>query len=507
MRAAQRGIIVAGCCGMAYTQLTLSAAAIDFTRQLGGNGLHVGILNALPTGMLFLQFLAALLANHLQYRRPVWMTLSIIQRLMYIPVLAGPWIWPQVPDSTWLWIYISAVAVEQGLQHFGSPLWLSWMGDYLPHRGLSEYWGVRHLWMQWSAAAALCGAALLLHQTGMGVRAGFPLLVIFGCVLGVIDILLFLRVEEPPVARVPNPSLKKVLAAPFRHAGFRSFIGFMCAFQFAAMLGATFISLFLLQHVGMSLFQVLMLWTFSWVGGAVTSRQLGIWAERWGNKPVLVLCTAFKSVLMISLLTIPENVTLAFWLLVPVFMFDAALNAGFTISQNGFLLKNSPAENRTMYIAAGTALAGLVGGATSVVAGVILSSLNGWHVDLNGYNFTGFHLMFVISIGLRLLSLLLVAKIQEPHVYETMQVVTQLVGVGPLRLLRYPVGLYREWSTREVTVTAEVVTVRTEAPEPVPLPMTPPVLKPEFVGVAVARPPLPAPHVRLVRDEEPVGAR
>lgn len=494
---------------MAYTQLTLSAAAIDFTRQLGGNGLHVGVLNALPTGMLFLQFLAALLANHLQYRRPVWMTLSIIQRLLYVPVLAGPWIWPGVPDSTWLWIYICAVGVEQGLQHFGSPLWLSWMGDYLPHRGLSEYWGVRHLWMQWTAAATLCGGAILLHESGMGIRVGFPLLVIFGSVLGVIDILLFLRVEEPRVTPVPNPSLRKVLAAPFRHAGFRSFIGFMCAFQFAAMLGATFISLFLLQHVGMSLFQVLMLWTFSWIGGAVTSRQLGIWVERWGNKPVLALCTAFKSVLMMSLLAIPEDVTLAFWLLVPVFMFDAALNAGFTIAQNGFLLKNSPAENRTMYIAAGTALAGLIGGVTSVFAGVALSSLGAWQLDLNGYAFTGFHLMFAISIVLRLASLLLVARIQEPHVYETMQVVTQLVGVTPLRLLRYPVGLYREWSTREVTETTVVVTVQVAHSATAPLPMSPPVLKPEFVVPApvAIKTPLPAPHVRLVREEEPVGAR
>lgn len=511
LRAAQRGIIVAGCCGMAYTQLTLSAASIEFTRSLGGNGLHVGVLNALPTGMLFLQFLAALTANHLRYRRPLWLTCSLIQRVLYIPIMLGPWIWPQVPDSTWLWLYIGVVAVEQGLQHFGSPLWLSWMGDYLPHRGLNEYWGVRHLWMQWSAAAALCAGALMLHEFDMGVKVGFPILVLIGSVLGVTDILLFLRVEEPPVTPVPNPEIRKVLLAPFKHPGFRSFIGFMCAFQFAAMLGATFISLFLLQHVGMTLFQVLMLWTFSWIGGAITSRQLGIWAERWGNKPVLVLCTTFKSVLMISLLCIPENVTLAFWLLVPVFMFDAALNAGFLIAQNGFLLKNSPAENRTMYIASGTALAGMIGGVTSIVAGIALSSLGDWHLDFNGYEFTSFHLMFVISIVLRLLSLVLVARIQEPHVFETIQVVTELVGVTPLRLLRYPVGLYREWTTREL-----ILEVRTEAEtvaaSPVLLPITPPVLKPEFLTVQATPAPvpaqmqIPAPHVRLVREEAPVGA-
>lgn len=445
---------MAGCCGMAYTQLTLSAAAIDYTRQLGGGGLHVGVLNALPTGMLFMQFLAALAANHLQYRRTLWITLSVVQRLTYVPVVIGPWLWPQVPDATWLWLYIAVVGIEQGMLHFGTPLWLSWMGDYLPHRGLNEYWGVRHLWMQWTGAAVLCGGAILLHFSGLGIRSGFPVLVMIGAVLGVTEALLFLRIEEPPVSKVPEPDLKKVLLAPLRHPGFRSFIGFMCAFQFAAMLGATFISLYLLQYVGMTLFQVLLLWTFSWIGGAFMSRRFGVWAERWGNKPVLVLCTAFKSVLMISLLLVPREQVTAFWMLVPVFMFDAALNTGFAISQNGFLIKNSPSENRTMYIAAGTALAGIIGGGTSVIAGIALSSLGNWQLDLNGYAFTGFHLMFSISIVLRLATLLLVIRIQEPHVYETLQIVTQLVGVGPLRMIRYPVGLYRNWTTRELSSAA-----------------------------------------------------
>lgn len=484
LRAAQRGIIVAGCLGMAYTQLTLSAAAIDFTRQLGGGGLQIGLLNALPTGMLFMQFLAALAANHLQYRRRLWMTLSVIQRLIYVPVVAGPWLWPAVPDSTWIWLYISVVALEQGLLHFCTPLWLSWMGDYLPHRGLNEYWGVRHLWMQWTAAAVLCGGAILLSESQLDIRAGFPLLVLIGAALGVADVLLFLRVEEPPVARVPHPELKAVLLAPLKHPGFRSFIGFMCFWHFAAMLGATFISLYLLQHVGMTLFQVLMLWTFSWIGGAISSRQLGIWAERWGNKPVLVLCTAFKSVLMFALLAIPEDITLAFWCLVPVFMFDAALNAGFAISTNGFLLKNSPAENRTMYIAAGTALAGMVGGVTSVLAGALLTALGDWQVDLDGYAFNGFHLMFVLSIVLRLAAVILVARIQEPHVYEAIQVVTQLVGVAPLRILRYPVGLYRNWGAREAAAEAGRRRPRGDAPRPGPIapPHIPPVPAPRVTA-------------------------
>ena len=39
------------------------------------------------------------------------------------------------------------------------------------------------------------------------------------------------------------------------------------------MVGAPFISMYLLEHVGMDLFHVLLLWTISWVGGAVLSQS------------------------------------------------------------------------------------------------------------------------------------------------------------------------------------------------------------------------------------------
>ena len=72
---------------------------------------------------------------------------------------------------------------------------------------------------------------------------------------------------------------------------------------------------------------------------------------------------------MIGLLVCPADPTIAFWLLAPIFMIDAFLNAGITIANNGFMIKNSPRENRTMFIAAGTGFAGMVGGVASIAAG------------------------------------------------------------------------------------------------------------------------------------------
>ena len=440
---AQRAIIVAGCLAMAYTQLSMSPATIEFARSLGGNGLHIGILGALPAGMLFMQFLAAVLANHLQYRRRVWFAVTLVQRLVLLPLAACPFFISSISDASWLWLLILATAINHALIHFGTPLWLSWMGDYLPHKGLNQYWGIRHRWMQWTGAVSLLLAALFVLKTGVDIRVAFATLIVAGAVFGVADLMFFFKVEEPPVTPAEEPALSKVLSAPFRQPGFRSFISYACFWNFAAMIGAPFISLYLLSYVGLDLFRLMMLWMFCWVGGALLAGRLGGIAERFGNRPVLILCTAFKSTNMIALLLVPRDPNMAFWILIPVFIVDSILNAGIAIASNGFMIKNSPNGNRSMYIAAGMALAGLVGCATSVACGGVLILLSSWQVPWGSAEFNGFHLLFAVSLMLRLVAVCFAVLIKEPKSENAAYVVTQLIGATPMRILRFPVGLYR----------------------------------------------------------------
>lgn len=436
---------------MAYTQLTSCAAAITYIKALGGNGFHVGVFNALPTGMLFMQFVAASLANRVKYRRPWWFWVTLLQRLMLLPFVLGPWLMPQWGDTFWLWAFLAAWAINNGMIHFGTPLWLSWMGDYLPKDGLNTYWGTRHLWMQLSAAVALLGSGLFLLSPDSDFRSGYAILVLVATVVGIIDILMFFRVDEPPVTPLPQASLREILSGPFRHRGFRRFIAFTCFWNVAAMAGAPFISLYLLDYVQLTLFQVLLLWTFSWVGGAVSSRWLGDLAERYGNRPVLIICTTLKSINMLALLSVgPGQNWWNFAWLAPLFMIDMALNTGIAIANNGFLFKQSPAANRTMFIAAGTAIAGLAGGITSILGGLFLVFTDGWHTELwGGYVIEGYRTLFLISVLLRFIAAVLVRRVREPETTRTSQVVTLLLGVDVTRVLRFPVGLYRRENAAE----------------------------------------------------------
>jgi MFS family permease len=476
--AAQNAVIAAGCLGMVYTQLTMSPATIEYARSLGGGASHIGLLGALPTAMLFMQFLAAAVANHLRYRRPLWLAVSIVQRLVFVPLAVGMWIWPETPPAVWLWTFIALTAVNHALLHFGTPLWLSWMGDYLPPGQLNRLWGARQFWMQWCGAVALFAGAVYLYQDAGGVRHAFAVLLLVGAAFGVADILLFLKVHEPPVTPVAVPRLREVFSAPFRDRNFRSFIAFTSFWHVAAMTGAPFISYYLLTHIGMSAYRVLLLWTFSWVGGAVFSQRMGTFAERYGNRPLLILCTAFKSVNMLTLIVLPADPDLAFWFLVPMFMFDAVLNSGIAIANNGFLIKNSPAANRTMFIAAGTAVAGLVGGLTSIASGFLLESLPARVGTFEAYWLGGaisrFHVVFGISLALRLVAAVLARGVREPSSVDTRVVLMNLIGATPLRILLFPLGLYRNQEVAEsqpASIPLPAVAASEPMPEPVPIPV------------------------------------
>ena len=434
---------------MIYTQLTMSPATIQFARSFGATGLHIGILGAIPTLRLFMQFVSAVLVNHINYRRGVWFWVSLIQRLIFLPLLASMWLFPDVSNQTWLWWLIGITTANHALLHFTTPMWKSWMGDYLPHKGLNQFWGTRHRWMQWAGAVSLLGGAVFLSKSGFDIRQGFSILIGVGALFGVADILIFLKVDEPPVSRVPEPKLGKVLTAPFRNRQFRSFILYTCFWHFAAMVGAPFISFYLLDVVGMSVMQLMLLWTCSWVGGAIFAQRIGHAAEHYGNRPVLIFCTAFKSLNMIGLLLIPSDPDVAFWVMVPVFIIDSILNAGIAIANNGFMIKNSPAENRTMFIAAGTGVAGVVGGLTSIITGAILLLTTGWSISLGQFVMDNFQVVFFVSVILRLIAAVLARSVKEPESESTYRIVVQLIGVTPFRVLRFPVGLYRNYDKNE----------------------------------------------------------
>lgn len=426
---------------MAHTQLATSPATMALAVELGGTDVHVGTLAALPVLLLFVQPLAALAVARISRRKWIWFACSLAQRLSLLPIALGPWLFANLPDHVWLGTLLGVIAIHQMLLHFSTPLWMAWMSDYLPHRGLSEFWGVRHRGTQWAAAASLVGVAIFSLASGLEIRFTASVIFSIAMLLGLADSLLFIKVPEPQIARRTVPHAWAAVSAPFRHRDFRSFILYSCWWNFACMVGAPFISIFLLGYAKMSLFQVLNLWALSWVGGSMFSKSFGRLVERHGQRPVMILCTVFKASLMFCLLLVPANAVTAFWMLLPAFMLDALLNSGITIANNSFLLKVSPQDQRVMFIAAGMAFAGLAGGLTSIATGEVISNLGDWSWSVLGKDFGALHLAFAVSLVLRLVSVALAVKVVETGSHGTRHVVSQMAKRTAERVSRSAIVL------------------------------------------------------------------
>ena len=205
--------------------------------------------------------------------------------------------------------------------------------------------------------------------------------------------------------------------------------------------------IYIKEYLGIPGNELLIMWSIFLASGAVCARQIGRWTERFGQRPVLILSVSLKSINVIAFLLLPAgNPRLAFWVLLPVFCIDSILNIGYVISTNGFMIKNSPRENRAMYIAAGNGFAGIVGGITAVAAGIFLDQLANWRGVIWGRTLVNFHLVFAISLLLRLIAIYVAWNVHEPASHKTRHMLAELFG-----LRKKPAGL----SGGEVVSTSE----------------------------------------------------
>jgi MFS family permease len=127
------------------------------------------------------------------------------------------------------------------------------------------------------------------------------------------------------------------------------------------------------------------------------------------------------------------------------FFFDSMLNAGMDIAVNGFMLKMAPRENRSMFIAATSALSGIAAGLGAILGGTLMEGTATFSLVWLGRAWNHYHLIFLLSFLLRLPAIRLAGAIREPASSRSMIVLGELMALWPMKALTFPIGLYRRW--------------------------------------------------------------
>lgn len=441
---ALRLVTFAGCLGMTWGTLVGSPVTTEFFRELGATPFQFGLLGGVPMLMLFMQYAGAWLANCVASRQRWFVILGVTHRLLYLPLACLPLLFPQVPGTVMVPLLIVLLAVSSGLGNAMGPIWLSWMGDLLPKRIVNRYWGTRQQFVTLTWTLCFVGLTIFTYLAAdMPARVAFPILTAVGVTAGVIDILLFLKVHEPPNRILARRGLLDTLLEPLRHPQFQSLLPWSCGFAFSACFAAVFIQVFILEVLGLPVWQTNVIWCFMGLGSALVAKLWGRLADRHGHRPVLMICTSLKSCIMLTLVVVSPRWAIP--VLAVTFFIDNMLNCGNAIAQNGFMLKCSPKENRPMFLGSVVALNGLAGGLGAIVGGWFLRLTEGVHVQFASFDWGNYHLLFIVSFFLRIACVPMAAWVQEPRSSPAGVVVGEILAMWPMRYVSYPVGLYRRW--------------------------------------------------------------
>lgn len=437
-----RLITIGGCLAMVYMACISSPVIIAYFRELGATEMHFGLLAGIPMIMLSFQFLGAYITGKLTHRKSYFLVITITCRCLYLTVAFLPLLIPGVSPVRWIPVLIGLIALSSAMSNFIIPLWFSWMGDLIPRRILNRYWGSRLRYMTLVWAAAFFGIAVFTYYaTAMSAQYVYAVLASIGVLAGVIDIILFVWVHEPENPLVGQRGTLDILLEPLRDKEYRTFVVFRFAHMASLMMSAAYMHLYLLKVIGLPVWQLQVILGAMALGATVVARSWGRIADRFGHRPVILLCVIFKPIVCITFLLVTPRT--AFPVLLVVHFFDNMLNCGRQIAGNGYMLSMAPKKNRATFVAAITALSGIAGGLAAILAGIFLTHTESFSLTWLGRDWNHYHLLFLASAVCRALCIPLAVRIREPKSKPPRAVLGYLRGRWPMRVFLYPVGLHR----------------------------------------------------------------
>lgn len=404
LRRAWRIVCWAGLLGSLYGQFCiLGAPRNKWLIDLGATAADFGLIGGAGALAIGFQILGAHLTNVLRSRKLPWMIITISHRVLYTAIVLAPFLFAE-PRIRMGWI-ITFVFVHDALAHTSTPMWFSWMTDLLPRDSMNLFWAQRQRFITAATTVflVLMAAGFDVFEKHGHVLLGYTILAVVGIVLGVIDILLFRWVPEPPHQPLKGEPFWGTLVEPMRDASFRRFLFFMAYWNFSIFVAAPFFAPFMMKNLAMSAFMVQMISVVSSLGVVVGSNYWGLLCDTFGFRRVLqVLALGKIAAPACFLIALPHN-NATFILLTVLMFLDGFLNAGAVLAPQGVMLKATPRRNRTMYIAAVNFLS-LALGATvaSVATGKLIDIIDEiGTLSIGSYQVTGYHWAFIASTLLR----------------------------------------------------------------------------------------------------------
>ena len=408
--------IYTGAMGNIYALLISGIFFIYFGNAIGLTRFQWGLMGGISSIALSAQLLSARSAQRSGRRKFLWFSTALADRgLRILGIALSFWLW----RSGWPYaglVLIASVCLCNLFGAMAAPPWLSWLADIIPERQHGSFWGRRSAWISLSVLLVMIPAGAVMDRMPEASKPAMALVIfIVAGIVGLADLIIHGTIPEPRVEPSDQPDFLPQILAPVRDRGFRPWLLFNTVWTFAMTLGGALATLYFVEELGIRknfLGGAVVLTGFALLGSMLTANWSGKVVDRIGPKRVL-LGGHLAWALLPAFWFLASPAAALIWLACASIWGGAASTAAVTAA-NKFMTRFPPPEHRAMYVAVASCLGSLAGGVGILTAGTILKLLADWHWTAGGSTLSAFHLLFALSVALRLAStLLLVPRIRD----------------------------------------------------------------------------------------------
>jgi len=425
----------------AFILLTGGAFLTGAALMFGANDFEIGLLAAIPFLAQMAQMFSAVIIDQTGKRKAitVW-SLAFSRQIWWLllPVLL-------LAGKGQLYILIGIVAVSSVANMIASPGWMSWVADLVPDRLRGRYFGRRNAVISVSTITATVGGGVVLDKF----RAidlehvGFFVIFAVACICALVALIIMTKTPDHRSQKSDQPFAWAYILEPLKDRSFRHLLAVFFFWNIAIGISAAFFVPHMLNNLKMSFTLISVYGTLATMVAIILYRPWGVIIDRFGSKPVIVLCAfAIGFVPLIWLIPRPGYLGILWF----EALFTGVIWSGFNLASFNIPIANSPKEGRPIYLAMFAVIAGIGFFAASVLGGTIAEHLRGLHHPWGKQTIVNYHVLFVISSIFRVLAASFMITFHEPR-EKSFPVMIQFMGYAILRRLSFGRQLF-PWASR-----------------------------------------------------------